>query len=105
MILMPVERGENAFANLRGGQPSAVVGDAQRRKTKAGGRDAGHPSRIARAIEVVARTVQDLTGLFAGLLPKEQACLPFEFIQKSIVAGLRRPALSIGGKSQYCSRR
>ena len=75
LVEVIVKRRAHAFHDLRVGQVAALIRDAQRGQAEAGGGDAGHARRIARAVEIVAGAIENLAGLWARLLPEEQACL------------------------------
>jgi hypothetical protein len=66
-------------------QVAAAIRDTERGQAKARGGDAGLAPRVARAGKIVARPVENLPGLRAGLLPEEQASLPFQVVQESLI--------------------
>ena len=85
MVQVPIERCPYPFHNLRMRQVAAMIGDAQRGQSEARGGDAGHPARIARAIEVVASPVENLPCFGMALFPEKQTALSFKIVQESFI--------------------
>ena len=83
---MPVERGTNAIDDLLVGQVLAFVGDAKSGEPETGCRNAGHPTRIAAAAQIVACAIENLAGFVAGLLPEEETCLAFQIVEEGFIA-------------------
>ena len=81
----------NTLDNLRVRKVAALVGDAESGQPEAGSGNAGHAARIAAAVEIIARSIENLAGLVAGLLPEEETALAFEIVEKGFVATFRLP--------------
>src|SRR6202041_1884895 len=89
-VQVPLERRAHALDNLRVRQKAAMVGDAQGGEAEARRGDAGHAARIAGAVEIIERAIENLAGVRATLLPEEHASLKLQLVQKRVVftAGL-----------------
>ena len=90
-VQMPIERSSHTLNDLRVGKVAALVGDAERGQPEAGCGDAGHAARIAAAVEIVARAIENLAGFVACLLPEEETALALEIVEKSFIAAFRLP--------------
>jgi hypothetical protein len=78
---------------------AALVRDAKRGETESRRGNAGHASRVAVAVEVIARAIEYLAGLVAGLFPKKETSLALKIVEKCFVSAFGLPGT---GSEESC---